>query len=304
MALGERRGLAAVVAAAGRPWPGQARPGARLADYLEAPANADGDASYVERAPGTDANDVLARGRAAMSARRQCGFSLVELAVVLVIIGLLLRGGIAALDAGMEQARRAEQRRQLEHVRSALYGFAMSRGRLPCADREPRDGREDYRRGRCEAGAGHGALPWVTLGVGRRDAWGHPLYYSVAANPGGNLEDFADAPAAPGASSFGLADAGNRDVANGAGELLAEDVPAVVVSFGPQGGQLWTAGGFQCPAGAGLSADERENCDGDQTFVDAGYRVAGDAAGRFDDMLTWVPGAVLKARMVDAGRLP
>lgn len=244
-----------------------------------------------------------------IASHRQAGFSLIELAVVLVIIGLLVGGGIAALNATTEQTRRAEQRRQLEHVRQALYGFAMSRGRLPCADSDtPPDGRENYDGSSCESGAAQGALPWLTLGLGRQDAWGHPLYYSVTTNPGGSIEDYADDPGAPGASSFDLDDEANRDIEDGDGDLLAEDVPAVVVSFGPQGGQVWTSSGFQCPGdgapAAGFSAAETENCDGDQTFADAGYRAADDPDGRFDDMLIWVPNAVLKARMVDAGRLP
>lgn len=232
--------------------------------------------------------------------RRQAGFSLIELAVVLVIIGLLIGGGIVALDATMEQTRRADQRRQLEHVRDALYGFAMSRGRLPCADTD-RDGEENYDGADCESGADYGGLPWVTLGVGRRDAWGHPLYYAAHL-------DYADDPA-PEDSTFALDAAANIDIYDddpgAGGALVAEDVPAVVVSFGPQGDQVWTAGGrVTCPGPAGFSDAEDENCDDDLSFVDAGYRTSGDPEGRFDDMLTWLPDPVLKARMVEAGRLP
>ena len=80
-----------------------------------------------------------------MRSRTQArGFSLIELAVVLVIIGLLLGGGIAAFTAAAEQANRSEQRSRFETVRAALYGFAMSEGRLPCPDvSDPLDGKED-----------------------------------------------------------------------------------------------------------------------------------------------------------------
>ena len=66
--------------------------------------------------------------------RSQRGFSLIELAVVLVIVGLLVGGGIAALNSATQQTRRIEAERQLIHVRDALYGYAMSEGRLPCPD--------------------------------------------------------------------------------------------------------------------------------------------------------------------------
>lgn len=242
-------------------------------------------------------------------AARQGGFSLIELAVVLVIIGLLIGGGIAALDATTEQTRRADQRRQLEHVREALYGFAMSRGRLPCADTDG-DGVEDYDGSACDAGAGYGGVPWVTLGVGRRGAWGNPLYYAVTTNTSGSIEDYADDPA-PEDSSFALDAVANLDIYDddpgAGGALIAEDVPAVVVSFGPQGDQVWTAAGrVDCGSSPppGFSDSELENCDDDTSFVDAGYRTSDDAKGRFDDLLIWLPDPVLKARMVEAARLP
>jgi len=237
-----------------------------------------------------------------MNARTQHGFSLIELAIVLVIIGLLVGGGIAALSATTEQTNRAAERQQLRYVREALYGFAMSTGRLPCADSDsPPDGKENYDSGTnaCESGANRGALPWVTLGLARRDAWGNPLRYRVDAS-------YADAPAAGTSSSFALdADAALEVYDAAGGSLVADDVPAVVVSYGPQGGQVWTSTGFTCPgSGAGFSADEQENCDDDGNFVATGYRGTATANGRFDDMLTWTSGPVLKARMVDAGRLP
>lgn len=235
---------------------------------------------------------------------RQGGFSLIELAVVLVIIGLLIGGGIAALDATTEQTRRSDQRRQLEHVREALYGFAMSRGRLPCPDDmadatapDP-DGSEDRSGTPPACTTDSGALPWVTLGLARRDAWGAPLLYHVE-------PAFADDPAAGADASFGLGTAATVTVRNGAGAVIVDNTPALVVSVGPQGGQVWTAGGLACPGAAqGFSSDETENCDGDDTYVDAGYRTTEDTDGRFDDLLIWLPDPVLKARMVQAGRLP
>lgn len=235
------------------------------------------------------------------------GFSLIELAIVLVIIGLLVGGGIAVLTATTEQTRRSETKRQLEHVREALYGFAMSRGRLPCADTDG-DGQEDYDDPECEGGAEYGGLPWATLGVGRRDSWGNPLFYAVTTDPGGSVEDFADNPS-PEDSTFTLSSEANLDIydddPNAGGELIAEDVPAVIASFGPQGNQVWTESGrIPCPGPTGFSDAENENCDDDVSFVDAGYRTSDDPDGRFDDVVMWLPLSVLKSRMVDAGRLP
>lgn len=223
------------------------------------------------------------------------GFSLIELAVVLLIIGLLIGGGLVALQTSTERERRANQQRQLEQVREALYGFAMSRGHLPCPDTDyPPNGEENRPAAAC-SGA-EGALPWVTLGLGRQDAWGNPLRYRVST-------DYADVPPV-GDSAFGFGDSGDITVLDEDGVNLATFVPAIVVSYGPQGNQVWADDFFTCPTAAeGFSADARANCDQDAEFVDAGFRGA-DVDGGFQHMLTWLSDATLKARMVDAGRLP
>lgn len=227
--------------------------------------------------------------------RSQRGFSLIELAIVLVILGLLIGSGFAALTAATEQARRSEAERQLIHVRDALYGFAMSQGRIPCPD-DPGapDGNEDLTGGSCDFTGG--ALPWVDLQLGRRDAWGSLLRYRV--DP-----DYADTNSSP---AFGLGDEGNLEVRDADNNIIVDSAPAVVVSFGPQGSQVWTDAGYTCPAAGtnGFSADENENCNDDFRFIYAEYRPPDATGGRFDDVVVWVPNTVLLARMVDAGLLP
>lgn len=231
---------------------------------------------------------------------RSAGFSLIELAIVLVVIGLLIGGGIVALETTTERQQRAQQERQLAQVRDALYGYAMSRRHLPCPDADyPPDGEESRDAGG-DCSAAEGALPWVTLGVGSRDAWGYRLRYRVA-------ENFASDPGS--GVAFDLEEEPDeaievRDAVSG-GERIADNVPAIVVSYGPDGGRVWSETMFLCPGTAeGLSAEASGNCDaGSATFYDPGYlRDSGD--GGFRQMLVWLSDPVLKARMIEAGHLP
>lgn len=221
---------------------------------------------------------------------------------MLVIVGLLVGGGIAALDATQTQAKRSDQERQLKRVEQALYGYAMINGRLPCADTDG-NGQENSTGDACETGADQGALPTATLGLPGGDAWGYPLYYAVTLDYAGDPEDTS-----PETSAFTFDDDGGLSIFDdhdpATRNPVAEDVPAVVVSFAAQGGQAWTDSGFVCPgAGTGFSDNEIDNCDGDGIFVDAGYSTA-ESGERFDDMVMWLSDPVLKSRMVDAAKLP
>lgn len=232
----------------------------------------------------------------------QHGFSLIELAIVLVIIGLLIGGGIVTLQTATERQQRNEQRQQMREIRDALYGYAMSRRHLPCPDEDSDlNGLEDRNDGECAVT--EGALPWATLGLGSRDAWGNRLRYHVHGT-------YAEAPdELTGAMAFGLDPEPNIDLAvyerYENDDLIAEDIPAVVVSYGPDGARIWTDGGFFCPgSGQGLSREARENCNSaSAVFYDPGYEVD-DGDGGFRHMLMWLSEPVLKSRMIEAGHLP
>ncbi|HEY9197723.1 MAG TPA: prepilin-type N-terminal cleavage/methylation domain-containing protein [Gammaproteobacteria bacterium] len=202
--------------------------------------------------------------------RRQTGFTLVEMAVVLVIVGLLLGGLLVPLGTQMENDRRKETAATLDAIREALIGFAViNDARLPCADTNG-DGRED-----CPSAA-MGGLPYADLGVSATDAWGNPWRYAVTGA-------FT--------STFALATAGTLNVAdtNGcaAGTLLAANVPAVVISEGK--------------TDYATSVLESENNNGGPCFTDAGYSLG---AAPFDDLVVWISPGVLFNRLVAAGRLP
>ena len=218
------------------------------------------------------------------------GFTLVELAVSLVIIALVVGMFVVPLATQFDQQRIAETRTQLEHVREAVIGFALTNGRLPCpatpttATGAAGAGTENKPGAAC--GLTEGVLPWSDLGVPEHDVWGRRFTYRVTLA-------FAD-DAVGMQASFLLTDTGNITVTDGAANI-ATTLPAIIVSHGKNGFGAFRSDGAQI---AGAAGDELENADKDATFVSRTH------APDFDDQLVWVSSHVLKSRMVAANRLP
>jgi prepilin-type N-terminal cleavage/methylation domain-containing protein len=223
---------------------------------------------------------------------RARGFTLIELAIALAIIGLLLGMLMVPFNTQVDQQRTGDTQRQLHLISEALMGFALANGRLPCpaapniANTTVGAGLENKPGTDC-AGA-EGVVPWATLGVPEIDAWGRRLTYRVTA-------EFANDPPVGGMqSTFTLTDIGNLTVTNGAANI-ATSIAAVVVSHGKNGAGGYLMDGTRMALGAG---DEGENSDGDNTFVS---RIN---APDFDDLVGWVSPNLVKSRMVAGNRLP
>lgn len=215
----------------------------------------------------------------------QQGFSLIEIAMVLVIIGLLLGGLMTPLATQFENSRRKDTQRSLETISEALYGFALTTGRLPCPDTD-NDGLENQLAGNCAAM--FGTLPWVTLNTGNSDAWGRAFMYRVTASYADTTDGTGCGVVSPGVS-ISLCSSGDIQVLDAAaGAVIASSLPAIVLS--------------RANNGAAIGADENENSDNDSVFVANEYSTL--AGNPFDDMVEWVVPALLNNRLVKAGRLP
>jgi len=105
------------------------------------------------------------------------GFSLIEMAIVLIIIGLLFGSLLTPLSAQRDRQQIKRTLKTLEEVKEALLGFAILHNRLPCSDRDE-DGLEDSP---CDTNTTkiEGNLPWRDLGIGRYDGWGRHFRYRV-----------------------------------------------------------------------------------------------------------------------------
>jgi len=218
------------------------------------------------------------------------GFTLVELAVVLLIVALLLGSILVPLSTQVDQRRISNAERQLAQIQESLIGFAVAHGYIPCPDTDG-DGIENVKTtliiGDCTNSQGN--LPWVTLGIGDSDPWGGRYIYKV-------FPLFAYHPPAP---PFSLLTTGNLIVCRtrtcSTGSLLTNDAGAVVLSRGKNLGLCATAS---------TCLDEDENNDSDNTFVSREFSAPGSTIGEFDDVVTWLPLGLLFSRMVAAGRLP
>jgi len=147
------------------------------------------------------------------SLSRQLGFSLMELAVVLVIVALLLGGLLVPFGTQRDVEFMRATEKSLVEIREALIGFAAINGRLPCpaqgsiasgvanAGMEARTA--DLANCACAAASSPGVatvvasggiacaaalssdsvggvLPWATLGLLETDAWGNRYTYHVS----------------------------------------------------------------------------------------------------------------------------
>ena len=225
----------------------------------------------------------------------QNGFSLVELAIVLVIVALLTSGLLLGITAQRNATENVDAQHQLENIRDALLGFAMANGRLPCPALQNLPN-TDSNAGLENCAQQHGVIPWATLGLPETDPWGNRFTYFVSSK-------FTAAPSGGAQAGFTLATGVAPDTAGlanikefgSSGNYIASDLPAVIVSHGSRSAGAWQPGGNQLP---GAVSDELENANANLTFVSR------TPSNGFDDLLIWIPSSILKSKMVAAGRLP
>ncbi|MCX7626861.1 MAG: prepilin-type N-terminal cleavage/methylation domain-containing protein [Methylophilaceae bacterium] len=259
--------------------------------------------------------------------RKYQGFSLVEMAVVLVILGLLLGAVLVPLSAQLDQKRLLETRARLENAREALLGYAMAHGRFPCPAAAPSPGVTAVEafatspsagnpvNGIC-AGFFNGFLPGVTLGLTPAnssgyilDGWDNPIRYAVA-----NLSDDAYA------TYVFTKSAGMKNASGGAGMswiatqnllfVCASASGITAADCGPATNRLTNGAVFivystgKNTATGSPGADETANLNNDSVFVSHAPTANTAPNGEFDDVMDWASYSTVFGRLVSAGQLP
>jgi len=253
--------------------------------------------------------------------RRSRGFTLVEVAIGMVILAVSAVGLVAVLSQQTEQRRWSETRGSLAGTRDALLAFVTAHGRLPCPATNASAGREaDVPAGSGTCVQAAGLLPAVTLGLSGIDAggtladgWGRPIRYGVTPLAGGVLHAMTrpglgnpalNRPLVTAAftvqdqglfvcrSAAGLVAAGNRCGTDA--NTLSRNAAAIVWSSGANGGEA-----------AAWSVDEQQNANATvaRVIVSREAMPAGATGGAFDDIAVWIPYPLIIDRLLTGGHV-
>lgn len=194
---------------------------------------------------------------------RQAGFSLIEMAIVLVIITTVLTLGLGTLTTLFSSSNYAETRKRQERIKDALIAYVGANKRLPCpAKGNPDDnlatsdtsGAEE----RDAAGvclAPFGIVPYTALGLGREiveDGWQNFFSYQVTGSSSNCLPPTYNTTDINWANSncFGAGKSGGLIVTletppSPASPVTTTGVVAVIISHGANGLGAWTRQGTQ-----------------------------------------------------------
>lgn len=243
---------------------------------------------------------VITRRRAPPLA--STGFSLLEVAIVMLIVSMLLGGLLISLSATQELNRRTDAEELLDEVMQALYGFAQATGRLPCAATAISNGVE------APLGGGvctqqHGFVPVATLGLSGTlngdgllmDGWLSPFRYSVTT---ANASAFTTANAMRNTTMAVLAPDLRVCDATACGSVIVNSAPVVVLSLAADWASF-TAADVDEIENSGEAAINGYRHANDNDFVSTGY-----IEDTFDDLIIWMSPSILYTRMITAGQLP
>ena len=216
------------------------------------------------------------------------GFTLVEMAIVLVIVGLLISAFLAPLSAQRDLKDYSDAKLRLEQIREALYGYAVINGSLPCPTTaaDPTDN-VNYGHGdaTCLLTDPAGVLPWKDLGVQEIDSWGTQRNLTTA--PWIGYWVYRVDPNFTAAFSLTTAPAGNINIRKSDGitslTIAAERAVAVI-----------------CTTGKDRTANGQN-----ASFETVNPIYEEDVqTPAFDDVCIWIARPSLFNRMVAAGQLP
>ena len=272
---------------------------------------------------------------------KQTGFTLIEIAIVLLIVSILLGYTIAFFPIQQELKQYRQANAEMDEIIDALIGFAQVNGRLPCPDTGAgalvNDGLEDTL-DLIDNGTGvgpndgvvdncvafFGFIPSRTLGLSgdinadgvSQDPWGTGYGYAVSGVDAGG-DSVIDLISPNGIREEGLpavsTGAGRPDlfICNDSTVLANNDKDCDDVTGAPVVGNVAAviiSVGKDSDISAGASNIQQENFDDfDDGTNDKVYIAAtrSDVAGaEYDDIVKWISPNKLFSKMIEADQLP
>lgn len=247
---------------------------------------------------------------------KQSGFTLIEIAIVLLIVSIILGYTVAMAPRQQELKQFKKAKQEMSQIQQALYAFAQVNGHLPCPALAASNGFEcrdnDVIVGNCDnvppvntntCDIWFGAVPAKTLGLNGKysttglllDPWGEQYYYAVTNvdSAGGAVGgDFIIVNEMNAVTMAGLLPdlaVCNADttlsgtVCDVASERIIEDAPAVIISRGKN---------------KEISVLQTENDGADLVYISTTH------SDNFDDLVKWISPNILYSKMIEAGQLP
>lgn len=253
------------------------------------------------------------------------GFTLIEIAIVLLIVAILLGYTLAMFPVQQELKRYRQADQEMDKINEQLIAFAQVNGRLPCPDDDD-DGEEDFAVAGDECSSWFGNLPSRTMGYYGNinsngvliDPWGEAYRYQVSRldddtngifdfinadelretgiqnlNGGPNLLICNTNPAAHSAATP------NADNACDANTEVVDNAVTVILSLGKDMGNV----------GSDIQSENWDTNDAsfvppafDNVFV---YTSRNESSGsEYDDIVKWIPTNLLFSKMIEADQLP
>ena len=242
------------------------------------------------------------------------GFTLVELSVVMILIGIVMTMGMKMLNATLDNAAFSETKIKQERIKTALISYLRTNGKLPCPDNTAgvATGQESTPCATNQSDS-FGVVPWQTLGIPRDaalDGWGNFFTYKVV-NGIGATRNWTSKTVA---NSFSITELRNPTVGltiqelNAASTALVDVTPTgavVIVSHGANGfGAKTSKAATRIPtddAGDG----EKTNAEATGTTFVVRAVTADPAAfnGAYDDLVAFMSPQDLLQPLLNEGTL-
>ena len=144
---------------------------------------------------------------------RQSGFTLIEMAFVIAIVGLMVGGGLMAIGPVIEKTRITQTNSTFDQIENALVLYAIRNNRLPCpADGSMNNANALYgleivpltapgtATSACTVATANSVIPWRTLGMDESysvDGWNNRVSYFPASGQIIGVNTLADNTSSP-----------------------------------------------------------------------------------------------------------